>query len=80
VRVKIEIPVAVLLISSPPCLSRRIFLSAKPCDFNEAYEIYSVLLPHEEPYEFGKGISHSGGQCFPLARLRMLRSEISQQV
>jgi hypothetical protein len=29
--------------------------SAKPYDIAEAYQIYSLLLPHEESYGFGKG-------------------------
>jgi hypothetical protein len=29
--------------------------SARPYDIAEAYQIYSLLLPHEESYGFGKG-------------------------
>ena len=47
--------------------------AAKPYDVDEAYRVYSVLLPHEESYGFAKGTvviqqetvsdQHAAGAC-----------------
>jgi hypothetical protein len=52
---RIGILLAALLIPSMRSSFAQDLSSARPYDIAEAYQIYSLLLPHEESYGFGKG-------------------------
>jgi hypothetical protein len=54
-RMRIAIHIPLVLISLSSGLMAQDVSAAKPYDVDEAYQVYSVLLPHEESYGFAKG-------------------------
>jgi len=61
--------------------------AAKPYDVDEAYRVYSVLLPHEESYGFAKGTvviqqetvsdQHAAGACLTAEAAEKFKDAIS---
>jgi len=72
VRSNIEIQLAALLIVFLCTLPAQELSPRQPYDIDDAYLIYSLLIPHEEAYEIGKGtliiqedtVSHSLEQAY----------------